>query len=212
MAYDSRRGGIAIAITKFSDNSHSNYFFDLATQGFFPESSATTDCAVYSQFFYQGDAPDYRRLLVGCADGYVRYFDEDTESDVDADDVATAINAYCTWGPLKLAQDEDFYGILSALEIVTAGGASGGSQEDSNDVSYNIFIADTAEEILEKLSANTDYRVTGTVTAPGRPKGSKIRKRFRAMYLGLRLWNSTVAEAWSINKIIGIIKTGGKFK
>ena len=212
MAYDPRRGGILIAITKFSDNTHSNYFFDLATGGFFPESSATTDCAIYSQLFYQGDAPDYRRLLLGCADGYVRYHDEDTESDVDADDVATAINAYCTWGPLKLAQDEDYYGILSVLEIITAGGVSGGSQEDSNDVSYNIFVADTAEELLEKLSANTDYRVTGTVTAPGRPKGSRIRKRFRGMYLGLRLWNSTAAEAWSVNKIIGTIKKGGKFK
>ncbi|KKM80536.1 hypothetical protein LCGC14_1338860 [marine sediment metagenome] len=212
MAYDSRRGGILIAITKFSDNTHSNYFFDLATNGFFPESSATTDCAIYSQLFYKGDAPDYRRLLFGCADGYVRYHDEDTKSDVDADDVATAIDAYCTWGPLKLAQDEDFYGVLSALEIITAGGASGGSQSDSNNVSYNIFVADTAEEILEKLSANTDYRVTGTVTAPGRPKGSRIRKRFRGMYLGLRLWNSTAAEAWSVNKIIGTIKAGGKFR
>ncbi|KKM66632.1 hypothetical protein LCGC14_1479210 [marine sediment metagenome] len=212
MAYDPRRSGLLITITKFADNTHSNYFYDLATQGFFPESSATTDCAIYSQLFYQGDAPDYRRLLVGCADGYVRYHDEDTLSDVDADDVATAINAYCTWGPIKLAQDEDYYGIVNALEVITAGGASGGSQSDSNNVSYNIFVADTAEELLEKLSANTDYRVTGTVTAPGRPKGSRIRKRFRGMYLGIRLWNSTVAEAWSVNKILGTVKQAGKFK
>lgn len=213
MAYDPRRSGILITITKFSDNSHSNYFFDLATQGFFPESSATTDCAIYSQLFYQGDAPDYRRLLVGCSDGYVRYFDEDTESDVAADDTATAINAYCTWGPLKLAKDEDYYGILSALEVITAGGASGDTyQEDSDNVSYNIFVADTAEELLEKLAANTDYRVTGTITAPGRPKGGKIRKRFRGMYLGIRLWNSAAAQTWSVNKMIGTVKQGGKFK
>ena len=212
MAYDPRRAGILITITKFSDNSHSNYFYDLATQGFFPESSATTDCAVYSQLFYQGDAPDYRRLLLGCADGYVRYQNEDAKSDVDKDDVAVAINAYCTWGPLKLSQDEDYYGVLSALEIITAGGASGGSQSDSNNVSYNLFVADTAEELLEKLAANTDYRVTGTVIAPGRPRGSRIRKRLRAMYLGIRLWNATVDETWSINKIVGNIRRGGKFK
>ncbi len=212
MGYDPRRNGLLITITKFADNTHSNYFFDLATQGFFPESSATTDCAIYSQLFYQGDAPDYRRLLVGCADGYVRYHDEDTKSDVDADDVAIAIDSYCTWGPIKLARDEDYYGLLTALEIVTAGGASGGSQSDSNDVSYNIFIADTAEEVLEKLAANTDYRVTGTVTAPGRPKGARIRKRFRGMYLGIRLWNSTAVETWSVNKLLGNIKQGGRFK
>ncbi len=212
MAYDLRRNGILITITKFSDNSHSNYFFDQATQGFFPESSDTADCAIYSQLFYQGDAPDYRRLLVGCSDGYIRYYDEDTKSDVEADDTVTAINAYCTWGPLKLAQDEDYYGVLSALEVITAGGASGGSQSDSSNVSYNIFVADTAEELLEKLSANTDYRVTGTITAPGRPKGARIRKRFRGMYLGIRLWNSTSAQTWAINKIIGTIKQGGRFK
>ncbi len=212
MAYDPRRAGVLITITKFSDNSHSNYFYDLATQGFFPESSADTGCAVYSQLFYQGDAPDYRRLLLGCADGYVRYQNEDAKSDVDKDDVAVAIDAYCTWGPLKLSRDEDYYGVLSALEIITAGGASGGSQSDSNNVSYNLFVADTAEELLEKLAANTDYRVTGTVVAPGRPRGSRIRKRLRGMYLGIRLWNSTAAETWSINKMVGTIKQGGKFK
>lgn len=211
LEYDPRRNGILITITKFSDNTHSNYFYDLLTQGFFPESSHA-DCAIYSQLFYQGDAPDYRRLLVGCADGYIRYYDEDTESDIIADDTVTAIDAYCTWGPLKLAQNDDYYGILSALEVITAGGASGGSQADSSNVSYNIFVADTAEELLEKLAANTDYRVTGTIIAPGRPKGAKIRKRFRGMFLGLRLWNSTAAETWAINKIIGTIKKGGRYK
>ena len=211
MAYDSRQNGILITITKFADNTHSNYFFDLATKGFFPESSHA-DCAIYSQLFYQGDAPDYRRLLVGCSDGYVRYYDEDTKSDIIADDTVTLINAYCTWGPLKLAQNDDYYGILSALEVITAGGASDGTQADSSNVSFRIFVADTAEELLEKLAANTDYRVAGTIVAPGRPKGAKIRKRFRGMFLGLRLWNSTAAQTWAINKIIGTIKKGGRFK
>ena len=212
MAYDSRQNGILITITKFADNTHSNYFYDLATKGFFPESSATTDCAIYSQLFYQGDAPDYRRLLVGCSDGYIRYYDEDTKSDVAADDTVTAINAYCTWGPLKLAQNDDYYGVLSALEVITAGGASDGTQADSSNVSFRIFVADTAEELLEKLGANTDYRVAGTIIAPGRPKGAKVRKRFRGMFLGIRLWNSTAAQTWAINKIIGTIKKAGRFR
>ncbi|KKN54243.1 hypothetical protein LCGC14_0594250 [marine sediment metagenome] len=211
LEYDPRRNGILIAITKFSDNTHSNYFYDLLTQGFFPESSHA-NCAVYSQLFYQGDAPDYRRLLVGCSDGYIRYYDEDTKSDVLADDTANAINAYCTWGPLKLAQNDDYYGLLTSLEVITAGGASGGSQSDSSDVSFNLFVADTAEEILEKLSANTDYRVTGVITAPGRPKGSKIKRRLRGMFLGIRLWNSTAAQTWAVNKIIGTIKKSGRFR
>jgi hypothetical protein len=211
MAYDSRQNGILITITKFADNTHSNYFYDLATKGFFPESSHV-DCAIYSQLFYQGDAPDYRRLLVGCSDGYVRYFDEDTKSDIIADDTVTAINAYCTWGPLKLAQNDDYYGIVTALEVITAGGASNGSQADSSNVRYNIFVADDAEKLLEKLAANTDYRVTGTIIAPGRSKGARVRKRFRGMFLGIRLWNSTAAQTWAVNKIIGMIKKGGRFK
>ncbi len=97
-------------------------------------------------------------------------------------------------------------------EIITAGGASGGTQADSSNVSFRIFVADTAEELIEKLEANTDYRVAGTIVAPGRPKGAKIRKRFRGMFLGIRLWNSTAAQTWSVNKIIGTIKKGGRFK
>ena len=211
MVYDYTRMGILIYVTKISDGTGSNYYYDLKGDGFFPE-SYPTECGVYSSFYYAASDPDYKTLIVGCKDGYLRKFDDTSKSDVKADDTVTAINAYCTWGPLKLAQDDDYYGLLSALEVITAGGASNGSQADSNNVSYNIFVADTAEEILEKLEANTDYRVTGTITAPGRPKGAKVRKRFRAMYLGLRLWNSTAAQTWSINKIIGTIKKAGKFR
>ncbi|KKN60029.1 hypothetical protein LCGC14_0536160 [marine sediment metagenome] len=211
LVYDRVRTGIIICITLMSDGTSSNYFYDLTTGGFFPE-SYPTECGVYSAFYYAANDSDYSGLLVGSKDGYIRTFSDSDKSDVLGDDSASSINAYCTWGPIKLARGDDLYGIVNALEIITAGGASGGSQSDSNDVSYNIFVANTAEEILEKLSANTDYRVTGTVIAPGRPKGSRIRKRFRAMYLGLRLWNSTVAETWSVNKIIGNIKAGGKFR
>ncbi len=211
MGYDRIRNGLLINITLLTDGTGSNYFYDLATQGFFPE-SYPTECGVYSSHYYAANDNAYKDLLVGCKDGYIRRFDDTSKSDIKTDDTAQAINAYCTWGPMKLAQDEDYYGILSALEVITAGGASNGNQSDSNNVSYNIFVADTAEEILEKLYANTDYRVTGTITAPGRPKGSRIRKRFRGMYLGLRLWNATVAETWAVNQIIGVVKKGGKFK
>lgn len=217
MAYDRIRNGILICITLLSTGVGSNYFYDLTVRGeesrggFFPE-SYPTECGVYSSFYYAANNNDDKDLLIGCKDGYIRRFDDTSKSDVKTDDTVQAINAYCTWGPLKLAQDDDYYGIMVALEVITAGGASNGSQSDSNDVGYNIFVADTAGEILEKLNANTDYRMTGTITAPGRPKGAKIRRRFRGMYLGLRLWNSTAAQTWTINKIIGKIKKGGKFK
>ncbi len=211
LAYDRRRTGIIICITKLLDGTNSNYFYDLVTNGFFPE-TYPTECGVYSAFYYAANDVDFSGLLLGSKDGYVRIFDDDSKSDILGDDSTNAINAYCTWGPLKLAQDEDYFGLISALEVITAGGASDGSQADSDNVSYNIFVADTAEEILEKLYANTDYRIAGTITAPGRPKGAKIRKRIRGMYLGIRLWNSTVAETWAINKIIGTIKKGGRFR
>ncbi len=211
LAYDRVRTGIVICITLLSDGTSSNYFYDLITTGFFPE-SYPTECGVYSAFYYAANDGDYSGLLLGSKDGYIRTFDDSSKSDILGDDSANAINAYCTWGPLKLAQNDDYYGLLTALEIITAGGASGGSQSDSDDVSYNIFVANTAEEILEKLAANTDYRLTGTITAPGRPKGSKIRDRFRGMFLGIRLFNSTAAETWSVNKIVGNVRKGGKFR
>ncbi|GAG84411.1 unnamed protein product, partial [marine sediment metagenome] len=42
LAYDRDRAGILVCITKVDDGTNSNYFYDLRTEGFFPEDYPTT--------------------------------------------------------------------------------------------------------------------------------------------------------------------------
>ena len=90
MGYDRRRRGILICITKLTDGTNSNYWYDLRTGGFFPE-SYPDECGAYSLFYYAANDQEYADLLVGCTDGHVRRF-LDTAKDDDIGDTATSIS------------------------------------------------------------------------------------------------------------------------
>lgn len=210
MAYDRTRTGILICITKLSDGTNSNYFLDLKNKGIFPE-TYPEECSVHSQFFYEAIDPDYNKLIVGCYDGYLRFFDDSAEAD-NIGESDEAIDAYVTFGPLQMTDDLKYEGIIVELICITAGGASNGSQSDSNDVECKIFTANSAEEILEQLNANSSPRLTKTIKAPGRQRGGSIKRRIRGVYAGVRLGNSVETETWSLEQLlIDAIKVG-RFK
>lgn len=208
MAYDRKRYGILICITKISDGTNSNYWYDLKTQAFFPESYPTA-CGPYSLFYYDANDKDYRELLVGSKDGYIRQFDEaDKDDDSGASD--TAISSYATLPIQKLNEKDDSEGKLTSMTFELAGGASGGAFSDTDGLSYELHTADDAETCLEDIRDAATARESGTLSGTGRK--NRIRKRVRGAYLGVKLYNSTASETWVVNKIIGEIKPAGKIK
>ena len=118
LAYDRTRSGILVCITKLSDGSNSNYFYDLKTEtadeagGFFPE-TYPDECGPYSLFYYPANDPANRDLLVGCKDGYIRKFDP-TANDDDIGGSDQAIDSYVTFGPMKLG-GENKEGVVSSI-------------------------------------------------------------------------------------------------
>jgi len=211
LVYDRRRAGIVIAITKLSDGSNSNYFYDLRTEGFFPE-TYPDECGIYSAIYYEATDVDYRRLILGCSDGYIRYFDEDAKDDDAGASGDTAIDSYVTFGPILMAPDPKLTGKLTGLNCITAGGASGGSQSDSDDITYDVWVAKSAEEILEKLSADANPNISGTITAPGRRRGGDIRKKIKNVYVGIKLQNNTADETWAFEQLLIDLKPSGRLK
>lgn len=210
MAYDRRRTGILVCITKMSDGTNSNWWYDLRSGGFFPE-SYPEECAAYSLFHYAATNNSYKELLFGCRDGYIRKFDTAAKSDdIGASD--EAINSYVILGPISLSEDPDRYGKLTLPNLITAGGASDGSQSDSNNVAYKIFTADTAEELLELISANGNPVIGGTFLAPGRSSRNKRTQKTKGVYLGIRLENTTLDESWGFEKFLGTIVQSGRIK
>jgi hypothetical protein len=211
MKYDNIKHGIQICITTLADGTNSNYFYDLSSEGFFPE-TYPEECGVYSAHFYNAEDPDYRAVIYGCYDGYLRVFDDSAADDVKTDDTGEAIDSHVAWGPLLMAGNPKHEGKITGLDCVTAGGAASGSQSDSDDIECKIFTAKSAEEIVEKLSANSAPVLTKTINAPGRRRGNTIKRKLRGVYAGIRLGNSIATEKWGFEQLLVDSKMVGRFK
>jgi len=208
MGFDRKRNGILTCITKLSDGTNSNYWYDLRTGGFFPETYPTA-CGAYSVFYYAANDKDYSDLLLGCTDGYVRKF-VDTAKDDDSGASDTAISSYCTLPIQPLAPDGDHEGKLTSLTITNAGGAAGGDFSDTDGVSYELHRGDDAETVLEDIIDGATALESGTLSGTGRKE--RVRKRVRGAYLGIKLLNSTEDETWAVEAVSGNIESAGKIK
>ena len=207
MGYDIKRHGIVICITKLSDGTNSNYWYDLKLKGFFPE-TYPEECGAYSQYYYSANDNDYADLLVGCKDGYIRKFDNDKDDDIGGSD--EAINSYAVWPIQHLSEDNDKQGKLTSLTIECAGGAAGGAFDDTDGVSYDIHVADDAETLIEDIRDGATPIATGTLTGTGRK--ARIRTKLRGAWLGIKFYNSTSTETWAINRVFATIQEAGRIK
>lgn len=206
MVYDRDRLGILIYITTLADGTNSNYWYDLRTEGFFPE-EYPEECAVYSSLYYDANDKDYSGVLLGTRDGYVDKFDDSAkDDDIGASD--EAISSHCTLPITKLSQDEDREAICKSMTIVTAGGASGGEFSGTDTVDYERHVADDAETCLENIIDGDTAFDSGTITGSGR--ANRIRDRIRGKYLGIKLENTDTDETWAIDQVQIDIKEAGR--
>jgi len=208
LGYDRKRRGILVCITVLATGANSNYWYDLRTGGFFPESYPTA-CGVYGMFYYAANNKAYADLLLACQDGYIRKFD-DTAKDDDSGASDTAINSYCTLPIQPLAADGDHEGKLTSLTVTTAGGAAGGDFGDTDSVSYALYKGNDAETVLEDIVDGAAALESGTLSGTGRKE--RIRKRVRGAYLGIKLGNSTADKTWAVESVIGNVEPGGRIK
>lgn len=208
LGYERERKGILVSIVAFADGSNSNYWYDLRTGGFFPE-SYPDECGPYALFYYAANDKTFSDLIIGCQDGYVRKFLDSAKSD-DKGATDKAIDSYCTLPIQPMSIDGDHLGRLTSLTVFTAGGRTGGAFGDTDQVTCSIFAANSAETILEDIIDGDTPKKTRTFT------GSGIQKRFRARvrggYLGIKLSDSTANKTWAIEKIEGNINLSGRIK
>ena len=207
LGYDRKNRGIKIAITKLSDGSHSNYWYDLRSQGFFPECSASNSHGIYSMLYYPANSESYRDLLMGCKDGYIRVHDSTVKNDD-----GTTISSHVSLGPISLGGDPGLEGSIGSLDIVLGGGGSSGSEADSNDADYKVFVSDTAAGLIENITANGTAAFAGTVTGPGRRRGSKRTQSARGVFGGVRISNNTAGENFILDHVNIKQKPKGKKK
>jgi len=205
--FDPIKYGITISKTLLSDGTNTNYWYDLTTQGFYPESYPTS-CGIFSAYYYPATDDTYKKFLVGCTDGYIREFDNPTKNDTTTASTSPISSYYAVTG--KLSQDESVEGKLIWLRSTTAGGASGGDFNDTDSISFSLYTANDAETCLENIKDSATAFATGTWTGTGKQNKNIIR--MRGCWYGLKLNNSTASETWGINHIIAEVKPAGQLR
>lgn len=200
MVFDKQRGGILINKVLLSDGTNEAFWYDTKTGGFFPEEYPSAE-APFSSVFYDAADPEYRGVIYGCTDGYLRTFSLDQK-----DDDGTAIDSNVILGPMQVNSREDSRARLQSMVVVTGGGDTDGSQEDTDSLNYEIYTGDSAEEVMEKIESSSPLH-TGSVAVPGRVK--KIRARSRGSFVAVKLNNSVVDESWIFEKMTGDLTGAG---
>jgi len=99
---------------------------------------------------------------------------------------------------------------LTSLVFEAAGGASSGSFGDPDQFTYSLYVGNDPETVLEDIKDGATARETGTVTTTGLQ--TRIRKRVRGAWLGLKISDNTAGKTWCINKAYGTIKPAGKVR
>jgi hypothetical protein len=198
MGYHRTKNIIKICKTTLADGDNSCWVYDLVTEGLFPE-SYPEECGPFSMFWYEAVDPDYKTLLHGCYDGFIRY-EDDASIDDNIGATTEAVSSYVTW-VVKLSE-ENKEGVLHSLVGVMTGDDGSGSSADSDDVTCRVFTDRTADGVIKKLTNNTSPRISVTISAPGRPRGDIKKRKVRGVYAGIRLQNTTAGETWGIEKLL----------
>jgi hypothetical protein len=205
MEYDAIRQGLLITITTLTSGSNSCYFYDLRTEGLFPESYNAT-LGPYSLFYYNAVDDEYRGLLVGCADGYVRKFDEAAKNDQGAVSNYTITSSATL--PLLSSENDDTEVKLTSLTVTTAGGGSSGSFSDTDGVTVETYVADDNETLIEDIEDGATPLHSTALSGTGRQ--NRIRNRAKGHSVGVRLKNSTASETWAVERVSAKVRNAGE--
>lgn len=200
MTYDNLNHGLLITRVTIETGETEAYWFDLRTQGFFPE-SYHQDCGAFTSFQYNSLAPDYSGLLFGGRDGYIRVFDDAAKND-DTGDQFVPISSYAAIGPIPMSDDPSNVGKLISLSITPA--------QFSDKLEYKIYMDRTAEGLTDQLAdaPNASPRASGTITID-RPQNS--RKRSRGNYMGVWVGNEDLDKTWGLEIIVGTLMDSGRY-
>ena len=201
LSFDPNKQGIQISVTEIETGLNSNYWYDLQSEGFFPE-TYPEECAVMCSWFYNADDPNKRKAMIGCYDGHIRIMDNNAKSD-DTGSLAVpaseAIDSYALLGPIMISKDHGRNTLVKMMLVVTAGGNVDGTIPDSDDVTYELYVSDDAESLIEDVDSG-DYALSGTIKAPG--KAPLVRVRAKGVFLAVKLGNDTADETWGLERVL----------
>jgi len=185
MVYDSNYRGVHIYLTPVNAQNRMHWWFDWDTQSFWPE-QIPDDLQPTSVYNYKSGSGIYS--LLGCKDGYIRHYKDEY-----IDDDGTAISSYMFYGPMRIAGNDLFDGLVLALKGYIA--------QNSGDIDWEIYVGETHEDCMKA----TVFK-SGTWTRQGLNTNKVIRARGGSW--ALKVKNGSVGP-WAIEVVNAIVEELG---
>lgn len=204
-AYDIRRRGADIFMTKLSDGTGEHWWFDITTGGFFPETYAAGVSPV-SVIHYDAEAAAYETILVGCSDGYIRNYDEAKYSDEGTHGTEIAIDSKVVFAPRKLG-DAGQQGRVNRMSVTT-GGTNSITLERAT---VSVYAGMSAKEVFDEADSATDIPFYQT-RLDGAKRHQDIRTRIRGAYITIKVSNDQVGEGFALEEITAEVVNAGRIK
>jgi hypothetical protein len=146
MCYDVKDDGVHLSITP-DVGSGTHWWIDLRAGGFWPVSYGSSVVQPTAMHALSSPLSLMRKVVVGCADGYLRVFDDDAQ-----DDDGHAFTGYVMYGPIRA---KDAFSDVKVTGIASTLDAGGGS------VTWTVQAGDYAEQAISDPQASD----TGTFRA-----------------------------------------------
>lgn len=187
MVWNDRFQGVHVFVTWAElPQATTHFFWEMRTNAWWTDGFGNPNHNPLAAAVLDGNDPNDRRLLIGGWDGIVRMLDPTA-----VDDDGTPISSAVVIGPI-LTQEQDEM-LLKDVQAVLA--------VNSNPVTFETFVGDTAEQALASVST-----VTGTWAA-ARNNTSPIRRSGHAIYLKL-----SCAAVWAMETIRARFAGRGKVR
>ena len=207
MTFDPDKQGIILSRTNVITGTNDNVWYDLRTKGFYPE-VYQEDCRATDVLYYAHAHSQYKGMIIAGADGYLRIFDEKATNDT-GKNTDEAISSYMYTAPFKM-NEEEMEGKFKSLNVYLGGTSLGSESVASDGVSYEVFVGESIEEVYKSIVDGDTPADSGTITNAGRSSRKTVYGR--GAYAVIRIFNSTISETWTLNKLNGVIEPAGRIR
>jgi len=185
--WNERFKGIHIFITDREKKENLSYWWDARVNAFFPD-TFNEDRRTYSAVSHTGIGAD-RKVVLGCYDGYIRYFDPKR-----IDDDGETFSSYVTYGPIMLGKSGGHEGILNEIFCVLG--------ENSGAVNWEVLTSESAQKLRNQTALHS-----GTFT-----KGANYSVRPNARGRAALIKLTGDGFAWAIESLQIWRSIAGRYK
>lgn len=190
MKYDVAERGIHIFLTPSTALVTIHYWFDTADGAFWPQRYFPEHEPAVIEY-----APKTNRIVLGCRDGYLRYFSPTTW-----DDSGSNFRNYVLLGPIRMGSNDLNDGVLLELQTVLAEAVTP-DDETTGEADVSIHVGDTPEAASAAVAFDTWTRDPGLNYA--------IRPDVSGHDLFIKIAGTTSTRTWAMERVTAVLEDMG---